>query len=574
MSIVEQVLLSEKYPPFSGPRYLLDSVLASAGSLLITGLIATFQLYPRIPNISIVYLLVVLALAVIRGRYAALLAALVAFLAFNFFLVPPFYTFVIYHAEEWIALFVFLITALLTGQLAVALRERAEQASRRERETHILYDLVRVTNREEEPERQLQAIAHAVQEVLAPWGVQECELLQPDSVGTFHVQASTSPTACSTRSAQQIPLSIEEQETAAWVLTHSRVMRLFEAPETSHAATLASSVPTRGRRHAARPESQRSVCLLPLTLGSKGIGVLRLSLLGHNDRFPQEERLGAGSPALVPGRDLSFFWTFLDQVTALVGRARLQQETVRMAVLQHTDTLRRALLSSVSHDLRTPLTAIKAAASSLLQRGVQWDDNARQGFAEVIEHEADRLNRLVSNLLDMSRIEEGALRPEKEEYALTALIHDVLNRLDPLFAGRSVEAHLPDDLLLVEVDYLQIDQVLTNLLENAVRHTPEGTPIEVNAQLKEQEIIMSIADRGPGVPQAELERVFDKFYRVLHDRHSQSSVGTSSGSGLGLSVCRGLVEAHNGRIWAELRTGGGLIISVALPRPKQAIPLK
>ena len=515
MSIVEQVLLSEEYPSFAGPRYLLDSVLASAGSLLITGLIATFQLYPRIPNISIVYLLVVLALAVIRGRYAALLAALVAFLAFNFFLVPPFYTFVIYHVEEWIALFVFLITALLTGQLAVALRERAEQASRRERETHILYDLVRVTNREEEPERQLQAIAHAVQEVLAPWGVQECALLQPDAVGTFHVQASTSPTACSTGSAQQTPLSSEEQETAAWVLTHSRAMRLYEAPETSQTATLASS---RGRQHAAKPESQRSVCLLPLTLGSKGTGVLRLSLLGHNDRFPHEERLGAGSPTLVPGGDLSFFWTFLDQVTTLVERARLQQETVRMAVLQQTDTLRRALLSSVSHDLRTPLTAIKAAASSLLQRGVEWDDKARRGFAAAIEHEADRLNRLVSNLLDMSRIEEGALRPEKEEYALAALIHDVLNRLDPLFAGRSVEAHLPDDLLLAEVDYLQIDQVLTNLLENAVRHTPGGSPIEVNAQLKEQEIIMSVADRGPGVPQAELERVFDKFYRVLHDQ--------------------------------------------------------
>lgn len=131
--------------------------------------------------------------------------------------------------------------------------------------------------------------------------------------------------------------------------------------------------------------------------------------------------------------------------------------------------------------MRTPLTAIKAAASSLLQQDVSWDEEARRGFSEAIVREADRLNRLADNLLDMSRIEEGVLKPEKEEYSLTALIHDVLDRLDSLFAGRRVEAHLPDDLLLVQIDYLQIDQVLTNLLENAVRHTRAGTPLDVSA---------------------------------------------------------------------------------------------
>ena len=152
-----------------------------------------------------------------------------------------------------------------------------------------------------------------------------------------------------------------------------------------------------------------------------------------------------------------------------------------------------------------------------MQEDVQWNEEERRGFAQAIEREADRLNRLVSNLLDMSRIEEGALKPEKEEYSLVELIHDVLGRLEPLLKGRVVRTHLPPgDLLLVELDYLEIDQVLTNLIENAVRYTPKGSPIEVSAHIEGEQIVVSVADRGPGIPSADLGRVFDKFYRVLH----------------------------------------------------------
>src|SRR5215471_10059547 len=190
MSTVEHLLPIGQSKTRSWEQYLLDGVLAFVGAMLVTGIIAAFQLYPRIPNISIVYLLVVLALASTRGLYAAILASLVAFLSFDYFLVPPLYVFTINRVEEWIALFVFLVTAILTSQLAVTLRQRAEQASRRERETRILYDLVRVTNRETEPERQLQTIAQAVVEVLSSWGVYDCAILQPDTAGTLHVEAS------------------------------------------------------------------------------------------------------------------------------------------------------------------------------------------------------------------------------------------------------------------------------------------------------------------------------------------------------------------------------------------------
>lgn len=555
MNIVEHVLPVETHHALPWRRYLLDSLLAFGGAMLVTAIIYVLQLYPRIPNISIVYLLVVLALASTRGRYASILASLVAFLAFDYFLVPPLYVFTINRLEEWIALFVFLVTAILTSQLAVALRERALMASRQERETRILYDLVRVTNREAEPERQFQTITQAVVDVLSSWGVYDCAILQPDAAGTLQVQASAY------QPAEQITLSSDEKAIAAWVMTHGRTMGLYDdgalAPSTSPRFVQRVIV----RSTAAGRAVGRSLRLIPLKLGEKVVGVLRLRVLEDPRGFLREERLEeehAHSNA-----PTSFFWTFLDQVTALIERARLQRENLRIEVLQRTDALRAALLSSVSHDLRTPLTSIKASASSLLQEDVVWDEEARRGFAQAIEHEADRLNRLVGNLLDMTRIEDGALKPEKEEYSLTALIHDVLGRLDPLLKGREVRTHLPqNDLLLVELDYLQIDQVLTNLLENALRYTPAESPIEVSAHLNGGQVEISVADRGPGIPAHDLTRVFDKFYRVLNGQHP---AGYPTGSGLGLAVCKGLVEAHGGRIWAELREGGGLVVFVVLP---------
>jgi len=523
--------------------------------MTITGIIYLFELYPRIPNISIVYLLVVLALASTRGRYASILASLVAFLSFDFFLVPPLYVFTINRVEEWIALFVFLVTAILTSQLAVALRKRALEASRRERETHTLYDLVRITNQEAEPERQFHTIAQAVVDALSSWGVHDCAILLPDTIGTLQVQASAY------QPAKQIALSSDEKAIASWVMSHGRTMGLYDDADLASATSAGFVQRVIVHSTAAGRAVRRSLRPIPLKQREKVVGVLRLRVLENPRKFMQEERLEEGRSR--PGAPTSFFWTFLDQVTALIERARLQQENLRIEVLQRTDALRAALLSSVSHDLRTPLTSIKASASSLLQQDVDWNNEERRGFAQAIEHEADRLNRLVGNLLDMSRIEEGALVPEKEEYSLTALIHDVLGRLEPLLRGRDVRTNLPpDNLLLVDVDYLQIDQVLTNILENAVRYTPAESPIEVSARIEGEQVEISMADRGPGIPPADLTRVFDKFYRVLHEQHV---AGYPVGSGLGLAVCKGLVEAHGGRIWAEAREGGGLIIFVVLP---------
>lgn len=554
MNTIEHLSPIEASKVLPWHQYLLDSLLAIVGSLLVTAVIFTLHLYPRIPNISIVYLLVILGLASTRGSYAAILASLVAFLSFDFFIVPPLYTFVMYHVEEWIALFVFLVTAMLTGQLASALRKRAETSSRRERETRILYDLVRIINREGEPEHQLHAIAQAIVDVFSSWGVYDCAILQPDTTGTLLVQASAY------QPVEQISLSSDEKAVAAWVMAHGRTMGLYDDDSLalSTSARFVQRVIVRSTE--AGRVMRRTLRLIPLKVGKQAVGVIRLRMLDDPRRPLHEESLEEERDQ--PNARTAFFWTFLDQATSLIERARLQRENLRIAVLQRTDALRAALLSSVSHDLRTPLTAIKAAASSLLQEDVQWDDETRQGFAQSIEREADRLNRLVGNLLDMSRIEDGALKVEKEWYSLATLIHDVLGRLWPLLEGRAVRINLPGDLLLVELDYMQIDQVLTNLLENAVRYTPPESPIEVSAYINHEQVTISVADRGPGIPPADLEHVFDKFYRVLH---SQPNTGYPPGSGLGLAVCKGVVEAHGGRIWAERREGGGLVVFVMLP---------
>jgi len=532
-------------------HYLVDSILAIVGTLLVTSLIYTFHLYPGIPNISLVYLLVVLTLASTRGLYAAILASVVAFLSFDYFLVQPLYTFTIGKIDELLALFVFLVTAIITGQLASALRQRAEQARRRENETRILYELVQVTNSEEDLGRQLSVVARSVVDVFASWGVRDCAILLPDMKGRLTVQGSAS------QAVDGVRLSPDEEATASWVMSQAQTVELHDVslvPQKPDGYVSRAIVRSTANKEALR----RYERMIPLKLGQRVIGVLCLFMEDDPRLFAVERSLGVDRER--SNSQTAFFWTFVDQATAVIERARLRREGLQMELLQRTDVLRAALLSSVSHDLRTPLSSIKAAATSLLQEEVQWDEEARRSFALSIEREADRLNRLVANLLDMSRIESGALKPEKEWYPIDELVHDVLGHMQPVLDGRTVHTDLPADLPPVELDYLEIDQVLTNLIENAVRYTPAGSPIELSARVDGDQMVISVADRGPGIPPDDRERVFDKFYRVLETQTTRTT-----GSGLGLAVSRGLVEAHGGRIWEENRDGGGAIFRFTLP---------
>jgi two-component system sensor histidine kinase KdpD len=540
-------------------RYILDALLAFGGALVVTIIIYGFKLYPKIPNISFLYLLVVLSLASTRGLYSAIIASLIAFLSFDYFLVNPLYTFSIGKLDEWLALFIFLVTAIITGQLASALRKRAEQATQQERETRALYELVTTTTNVEGLERQLETVARAIVDVFSSVGVRDCAILLPDEREQLKLYAD----ACLPLA--EVQLSSDEEKTADMVMAEGQIVDLYAdavLPSTEWGTAYHVRRIVAGNQR----EGHFYVRILPLQLGQKTVGVARLIIESGSHHMNMEHNLAVEKERHNP--QTAFFWAFLDQAASLIERARLRREGLQVELLRRTDELRSALLSSVSHDFRTPLSSIKAAGSSLLQEDVQWNEEERRSFAQAIVKETDRLNRLVGNLLDMSRIEGGALKPEKEWYPLDELIHDVLGRAQALLHDRQVHIDLPEDLPPVEIDYLQMDQVLTNLIENAIRYTPVASPIDISAEVQGANILVSIADRGSGIPPGDLERIFDKFYRVLGTRRK----GTSAmGTGLGLAVCRGLVEAHGGRIWARNRQGGGAIFQFTLPLGKAGV---
>ncbi|HSB91008.1 MAG TPA: ATP-binding protein [Anaerolineales bacterium] len=242
--------------------------------------------------------------------------------------------------------------------------------------------------------------------------------------------------------------------------------------------------------------------------------------------------------------------TYAGQGALALDRARLREAETRAKVSEESDRLKSALLSSVSHELRSPLATIKAAVTSLSHEEVSWNSEARRDLLAAVEEETDHLNRLVGNLLDMSRIEAGALKPDRKWNALREIVEGVVRRMGAAFADHRLEVDVPDELPLVAVDYLQMDQVFTNLLSNCLKYAPPGTAVAVRAHpLADGWLDVEVTNQGPPVPAEHIERIFDKFYRVTNAERV-------TGTGLGLSICRGIIEAHGGRIWAENRPGG------------------
>lgn len=234
-------------------------------------------------------------------------------------------------------------------------------------------------------------------------------------------------------------------------------------------------------------------------------------------------------------------------------RARLADEASRVDVLERVDEQRAALLRSVSHDLRTPLATIRAVTGDL-RDGAEYDEATRIELLGTVSDEAERLDRIVANILSLSRIEAGALTPERQAVPLDELVADRLRRLSRLFINVRVQVSVPDRLL-VDGDYTQLDQLLTNLLENAARHAPDSSTLRVEARVRDGMAEVRVSDEGIGVPDWERDRLFQPFRR---------GEGSSS-SGVGLAICRAIVEAHGGKIWVERTAGGGATFAFTLP---------
>ncbi|RPI32805.1 MAG: DUF4118 domain-containing protein [Chloroflexota bacterium] len=243
--------------------------------------------------------------------------------------------------------------------------------------------------------------------------------------------------------------------------------------------------------------------------------------------------------------ELRLLRTFAAQGALALERSALAHSETRAKVLEESDRLKSALLHSVSHELRTPLVTIKAATTSLLSHQVKWDSEARQELLTAVDEEADLLNHLVSNLLNMSRIESGAMKPNRQWNFLPEIVDVVIGRMHRTLGNTPLRVEIPDELPLVPVDYMQMEQVFTNLISNSFKYAPAGSEIRIRAKaIHPDNLLVQVTNQGPPVEAEHLERIFDKFYRVTY-------ADKVSGTGLGLSICKGIIEAHGGRIWAE-----------------------
>jgi two-component system, OmpR family, sensor histidine kinase KdpD len=257
--------------------------------------------------------------------------------------------------------------------------------------------------------------------------------------------------------------------------------------------------------------------------------------------------------------------TFAAQTALALERARLAEDAQAAQVRIETERLRNSLLSSVSHDLRTPLATITGAVSTILDAEGRLDARTQRELLESVHGEAERLNRLVQNLLEMTRLESGALQLHRELHPPEEVIGAALSRLASRLANRRVTTRVPPDLPLVAMDDVLVEQVLVNLLDNALKYTPPGSPLEIVSTATDETLTIEVTDHGPGLPPGEEERVFDKFHRG-------EPVG-ARGAGLGLAICRGIVRAHGGRIWAQNVPGGGVSFLFTLPigQPQPAV---
>ncbi|OLC52375.1 MAG: hypothetical protein AUH85_17285 [Chloroflexi bacterium 13_1_40CM_4_68_4] len=502
-----------------------------AAVILVTALIALVPAEVRSANVSILYLPAVLAVAVRFGRGPAIMASVGAFLLFDFFFLDPRYQFTVGRPDEWVALVLLLFAAAVTGQLAADQRARAQEAEEREREAMVLYDVVRLMG-ESDLERALRAVAERLRLELSLAGV-ALELDQ--ELGPRRIAAG-----------DEDALRALRDTFASHVLARGRAPTATERGGSSRWVRVIPPTVTHRANLAVEPRS------IPVLASGARIATLLL-LARPQQRFsPAEDRLLLAAA---------------DQLGIAIERNRLRREASEADALRRTDELKSALLDAVSHDLRTPLASILASASSLRQRDVTWTDAEREEFLAAIEEEARRLDRLVGNLLDLSRVEAGTLRPEKAWYDAGALVDDVLGRLRPLTARHSVAVHVPDDLPPVPLDYVEIDQVLSNLVENAAKYAPPGSEIEVAVHGEDGSVRFEVRDHGPGIPRDAERDLFAPFHRI-----AKRDVRHPSGVGLGLAVSKRLVEAHGGRIWLEHPDTGGARFVFELPLEAEAAP--
>ncbi len=489
------------------PRHL-DAYVWSAVAVSVAALVArVLDDVLTLPNLSMIFLAAVLLSATIWGLGPSIFASILSILVYDFFFVEPTFTLTVASPQDVFALVMLLIVAILTSNLAGRVRDQARAARRREARTNVLYEFSREMAASAGLDNVLRAIAKDLHES------------QGMDVAVFLPRGTTLDLSA----IQPTDAIVDAQARAAatWTWQHSEA--------TGSGTDTLPGV---------------NWLFLPMQAAQTTVGVLGLRVEKGKTIAPDQRRL------LV---------AMANQGAVAIERAELAAVMEETRVLAETERLRTAMLSSISHDLRTPLATISGATETLLDMDAEYTPEEQRDLLETIQEEAARLNRFVGNLLDMTRLESGALELNCDWVEIGDVIGAALGREASFLANYRLDVDVEPRLPMLHLDFVLMEQVLVNLLDNAAKFSPPGTTIHLSAQKAGKMVQVDVMDEGPGIPLEDLKRIFDKFHRVRGgDRRS-------AGTGLGLSICQGIVEAHGGAIEASNRAEGGALFRITLP---------
>ncbi|MBZ9988361.1 sensor histidine kinase KdpD [Mesorhizobium sp. BH1-1-5] len=502
-----RVKAAPEQKPFQIWPYLFSTAYV-AGALAVSSILDQFL---DVRNLASVLLLAVLTAAVTFGLWPALYACFLSALAFNFFFLEPRYTLTIRDPESIVAFTVFLVVAVIASNLTARVQRQAVAARSRARATEDIYSFSKKLAGAGTLDDVLWATAFQIASMLKVRVV----LLLPEN-GTITVKAGYPP---------DDTLAEADIAAARWAWEHNRAA---------------------GRGADTLPGAKR--LYLPLRTGRTAIGVVGLD----NDKQ---------GPLLTPEQQ-RLLDALADQAAVAIERVQLVADVDRARLAAEADRLRSALLTSISHDLKTPLAAIMGAAGTLKEFAPALPEKDRAELLSTVVSESERLNRFIANLLDMTRIESGAMEPNYALHYVGDVVGSALNRAQKITAEHKIETDIPADLPMLRLDPVLFEQALFNLLDNAAKYASPGSAIRLQAWVDNSAVILQVMDEGPGIPPDDLERIFDTFYRVR--KRDQVRAGT----GLGLSISRGFIEAMGGTIAAANRTDRpGAIFTIRMPVP-------
>jgi two-component system sensor histidine kinase KdpD len=492
---------------FDPTPYLMALVLVAIG----LGVAELIKPWFGIENVDLVFITAVVTVAVRYGLWPSLLASVTASLCYNFFFLPPVYTFTITDPTNVIAFFFFMLIAVLVSNVAARVRTQAVAAIGRVRTTESLYAFSRKLAGTATLDDVLWATAYQIALMLR---VRVVLLLPEDSVLT--VKAGYPP---------EDQLDKADLAAANWAWSNDRPA---------------------GRGSDTLPGAKR--LFLPMRTGRGPIGVIGID----------DDKSG---PLLTPDQR-RLLDALVDQGALAIERVLLVEDMDRVKRTVESERLRAALLTSISHDLKTPLSSVLGAASMMRDLGTGLSDSQKRDLLATVIDESERLNRFIANLLDMTKLESGAIVPNSARHDIGEIVGSALRRAGKILIHHKVALELAADLPMLDLDAVLFEQVLFNLLDNAAKYAPADTTITIRSLRDQDRVILQIFDEGKGIPPSELESVFDKFYRAQKGDHIRP------GTGLGLAISRGFVEAMHGTISASNRTDrSGAVLTIRLPVP-------